>query len=160
MGEKQVIFLLHVYYVHTCQVMDVINEEERQFLKTLSRGKRLFERTVARLESTVIPGELGGGGGGGGGGVWRGGGGGGQGKGKMCVCVCVCVLRLGEHDGREMKKTAFVSPSSLPGDVAWRLYDTYGFPVDLTNLMAEERKLSVDINAYEAAKLRAQVSCH
>ena len=39
------------------QVMDVIDEEERQFLKTLSRGKRLFERTVARLDGSVIPGE-------------------------------------------------------------------------------------------------------
>ena len=39
------------------QVMDVINEEERQFLKTLSRGKRLFERTVARMDSSIIPGE-------------------------------------------------------------------------------------------------------
>ena len=48
--------------------------------------------------------------------------------------------------------------SSLPGDVAWRLYDTYGFPVDLTNLMAEERKLSVDMNGYEAARIKAQVS--
>ena len=37
--------------------MDVINEEEKQFLKTLSRGKRLFERTVARMDSNVIPGE-------------------------------------------------------------------------------------------------------
>ena len=49
--------------VHLCsvalrfQVMDVINEEEKQFLKTLSRGKRLFERTVAKLEGTTIPGE-------------------------------------------------------------------------------------------------------
>ena len=39
------------------QVMDVINEEEKQFLKTLTRGKRLFERTVAKLEGTTIPGE-------------------------------------------------------------------------------------------------------
>lgn len=39
--------------------MDVINEEEKQFLKTLSRGKRLFERTVARMDSNVIPGERG-----------------------------------------------------------------------------------------------------
>jgi alanyl-tRNA synthetase len=44
------------------------------------------------------------------------------------------------------------------GDVAWRLYDTYGFPVDLTQLMAEERNLSVDLEAYEKSKLKAQVN--
>lgn len=43
------------------------------------------------------------------------------------------------------------------GDIAWRLYDTYGFPVDLTQLMAEEKGLTVDIRAYEEAKKKAQV---
>lgn len=38
------------------------------------------------------------------------------------------------------------------GDVAWKLYDTYGFPIDLTKIMAEERGLKVDFAAYEAAK--------
>ncbi len=42
--------------------------------------------------------------------------------------------------------------------LAWRLYNTYGFPIDLTQLMAEERKLSVDMAGYEAAKVREQVS--
>lgn len=36
--------------------MDVINEEEKQFLKTLSRGRRMFERTLMKLQSDVIPG--------------------------------------------------------------------------------------------------------
>ena len=43
----------------------------------------------------------------------------------------------------------------LPGDIAWRLYDTYGFPIDLTQLMAEERGMSVDLDAYEKAKAAA-----
>lgn len=45
----------------------------------------------------------------------------------------------------------------LPGDVAWRLYDTYGFPVDLTSLMAEEKGLNVNMEAYEEAKKQAQL---
>ena len=37
----------------------------------------------------------------------------------------------------------------------FRLYDTYGFPVDLTQLMAEERGMTVDCEAYEKAKANA-----
>ena len=44
----------------------------------------------------------------------------------------------------------------LPGDVAWRMYDTYGFPVDLTQLMAEERGFTIDCEGYEEAKQTAQ----
>lgn len=43
------------------------------------------------------------------------------------------------------------------GDVAWRLYDTYGFPIDLTGLMVEEKGYTVDLNMYEEAKKKAQV---
>jgi alanyl-tRNA synthetase len=32
----------------------------------------------------------------------------------------------------------------IPGDDVFKLYDTYGFPVDLTNVMAKERGLSID----------------
>lgn len=41
-------------------VMDVINEEEGQFLKTLSRGRRVLERTITKLgsEKLTLPGEL------------------------------------------------------------------------------------------------------
>lgn len=37
--------------------MDIINDEESQFLKSLSQGKRLFERAVQEMESTVMPGD-------------------------------------------------------------------------------------------------------
>lgn len=38
----------------------------------------------------------------------------------------------------------------IPGDVVFLLYDTYGFPVDLTNDIARERGLSLDMAGYEA----------
>jgi alanyl-tRNA synthetase len=43
------------------------------------------------------------------------------------------------------KKEAFV----LPGKVAFELYDTYGFPIDLTRLIANEKGLSVDEAGFE-----------
>ncbi len=39
----------------------------------------------------------------------------------------------------------------IPGDVAFKLYDTYGFPVDLTAVIAKERGLSVDEQGFEKA---------
>ena len=39
----------------------------------------------------------------------------------------------------------------IPGVDAFRLYDTYGFPVDLTADIARERGLSVDMQGFEAA---------
>lgn len=80
-------------------IIDVINEEETQFLKTLTRGRNLLNRTVLKLGDEKI----------------------------------------------------------ISGDVAWRLYDTYGFPLDLTQLMSEEKGLTVDLAGYEEAKKKAQV---
>jgi alanyl-tRNA synthetase len=39
---------------------------------------------------------------------------------------------------------------SIPGSLAFLLYDTYGFPLDMTQLLAAERGLSVDTAAFEA----------
>ena len=40
---------------------------------------------------------------------------------------------------------------TISGDDAFRLYDTYGFPIDLTELMARERGYAVDLAGFEAA---------
>ena len=46
---------------------------------------------------------------------------------------------------------ASLEGNQIPGDVVFRLYDTFGFPVDLTNDIARERGLELDIEGYEAA---------
>lgn len=40
--------------------------------------------------------------------------------------------------------------AQLPGDVAFRLYDTYGFPKDLTEVIANEHKISIDEAGFDA----------
>ena len=54
------------------------------------------------------------------------------------------------------KKSQSSNTKSLHGADVWRLYDTFGFPVDLTRLMAEERGLSIDDNEFEDARLKAK----
>ncbi len=74
-------------------VANVIEAEEKSFIKTLERGITIFEADVREISEKKL--------------------------------------------------------SRLPGDKAFRLYDTYGFPLDLTQLMAEEKKLTVDIEGFE-----------
>jgi alanyl-tRNA synthetase len=46
---------------------------------------------------------------------------------------------------------AALDGKQLPGDIVFKLYDTYGFPVDLTADIARERGLTVDEQGFEAA---------
>jgi alanyl-tRNA synthetase len=39
----------------------------------------------------------------------------------------------------------------IPGELVFKLYDTYGFPTDLTNDIARERNLTLDMPGYDAA---------
>ncbi|KAL8703634.1 MAG: hypothetical protein Q9201_003172 [Fulgogasparrea decipioides] len=81
-------------------VIEILNEEEESFAKTLDRGERQFEGYAQQ-----------------------------------------CKLK---------------DSTRLHGADVWRLYDTFGFPVDLTRLMAEERGLSIDDTEFEEARLKAK----
>ncbi|WP_133469270.1 alanine--tRNA ligase [Paraglaciecola marina] len=46
---------------------------------------------------------------------------------------------------------ANLSSKVVPGELVFRLYDTYGFPADLTNDIAREKELTIDEVGFEAA---------
>ncbi|MES1939618.1 alanyl-tRNA ligase [Salinisphaera sp. T5B8] len=43
-----------------------------------------------------------------------------------------------------------MSGTEIPGETVFKLYDTYGFPVDLTNDVARERGLTLDTRGFDA----------
>jgi alanyl-tRNA synthetase len=44
-----------------------------------------------------------------------------------------------------------IKDQTIPGDVVFKLYDTYGFPVDLTADVAREKNLNLDLDGFEKA---------
>jgi alanyl-tRNA synthetase len=55
-------------------------------------------------------------------------------------------------------RDAVKANATIPGADAFRLYDTYGFPVDLTADIARERGLSVDMAGFDAAMARQKAT--
>jgi alanyl-tRNA synthetase len=56
-----------------------------------------------------------------------------------------------EHGMKVFDEVAARAGKTIPGTDAFRLYDTYGFPVDLTADIARERGLTVDMAGFEQA---------
>jgi alanyl-tRNA synthetase len=112
---------------------ETIRREEEAFNKTLDMGMRLFEEAVEMVELSESiasdwsgPAEIGG-------------------------------SRLSrEHGWRDREKLGAFRRTEdgkavreIAAAVAFKLYDTYGFPLDLTELMARERGLTVDVAGFE-----------
>ena len=57
-------------------------------------------------------------------------------------------MKLYEEFADELKKKG---EKTIPGDIVYKLYDTYGFPLDLTTDMAEEDGLSIDKDGFQEA---------
>jgi len=143
------------------RVIGIIAEEEASFGKTLDRGIRIFDELVAALVGphTQIEGPLGN-----------------QAFKEILDIEVPRLPRLPEDntvyeiiylrvDGTEqrrsipdwqVRKTAEKHSLVLTGKDAFKLYDTYGFPIDLTDLMAQERGLTVDLAGFERAMEEAK----
>ena len=49
-----------------------------------------------------------------------------------------------------IEKQLNAKETTFPGDAAFKLYDTYGFPIDLTREIVSEKGLSVDEDAFSS----------
>jgi alanyl-tRNA synthetase len=52
---------------------------------------------------------------------------------------------------RRLEEIVASGAAVIPGDDAFKLYDTYGFPIDLTQIIAGERGVGVDVGGFERA---------
>lgn len=106
-----------------------IRAEEEGFLRTLGAGIDMFDTIVAHIRTMR-----------------------GHGEPRLPLERDPAALDLLQkayagRNGREEIIHAFQSSAreaTVPGEVAFLLHDTYGFPIDLTALMAREKGLSVD----------------
>lgn len=61
-------------------------------------------------------------------------------------------LKKGEHEFEKLLPSLRKNPRAIiPGRIAFRLYDTYGFPIELTNELAAEQGLAVDLEGFHKA---------
>ncbi|MBI5298772.1 MAG: alanine--tRNA ligase [Deltaproteobacteria bacterium] len=57
-------------------------------------------------------------------------------------------LNILEEEFKQLQKA---KQSIVPGEIVFKLYDTYGFPKDLTELIAREKKIDLDEKGFEEA---------
>jgi alanyl-tRNA synthetase len=109
-------------------IAKVIHEEEQNFLKTLDKGIEKFNDYIKA--SSSYPGSSK---------VWIG-----DGSTDVFHSVDDRIMPLNPADFIKSIKEGIVS-----GEFAFLLYDTFGFPLDLTELLAKEIELKVDIVDFE-----------
>jgi len=115
-------------------VPEVIRTEEEAFNKTLDRGIELFEEAVEEISNIgpifPVPGMI-------------------HGRSTADKLEILPDGKKSEETfGFRQRNPQGRMESSIVGSLAFKLYDTYGFPLDLTELMARERGLAVDVAGF------------
>jgi alanyl-tRNA synthetase len=114
-------------------IQEIIKREEDAFNKTLDTGTKIFEEAVRAvdelpliLQDKGLPAEF-----------------------SASTMSAKDPITSKEELGTFTRKTDGTIEREIAGRVAFKLYDTYGFPLDLTQLMARERGFSVDVAGFE-----------
>ncbi len=127
-------------------IQQAIRSEEESFLQTLGTGIDFFERVVPYVEdlsgkdgaaTDEILGDL-------------------QQDGRAMDLLEKAYVDADEEAEMLRSFATVAREEAVPGQVAFLLHDTYGFPIDLTELMARERGLDVDMEGYETLMERQQ----
>ncbi len=119
-------------------VEKVVKEEEESFLRTLDDGLKLFNENLFEKIKNISPEIL---------------------KKASIESIGFKVTAFDELYRLIVKAKKFMSPKEIEtlfkvsGTTAFKLQDTYGFPLDLTRLMAEEIGAKVDEKAFESEML-------
>jgi len=120
------------------RVAELVREEEESFIRTLDRGIALFEEAAVRASGRFYDQNEG------------------TDLGRQINEYVrtkdrqqpgnLSIFRTGLIDWRSFPG---LDRPSISGPDAFKLHDTYGFPIDLTEIMAREHGMTVDIDSYE-----------
>jgi len=69
----------------------------------------------------------------------------------------LATLKKGEAEFQKLLPNLQKNPKKIiPGRVAFRLYDTFGFPIELTEELASENEMTVDVEGFKAEEVKHQ----
>ena len=69
----------------------------------------------------------------------------------------LATLKKGEAEFEKLLPNLLKNPhKTIPGRVAFRLYDTFGFPIELTEELGREHGMTVDIDSFREAEKKHQ----
>ena len=107
------------------RITSMLKQEEERFFETIENGMAILETELASLNKTV----------------------------ELSRDALARGLISGYENSQKEKNSNYKKPI-FDGEIAFKLHDTYGFPLDLTADICRERAVDVDTVGFDAAMAR------